>query len=595
MKIYIKLFSFFKEHLVLLILTIFFTVLFSLVNGFSITMVSPFVRIIFGGETSSESSIINTFLRVVEKFVLTESKVESVKRLCYILVFIFALKALLGYLSKFLSFLFQERISRDLRNALFSKFLNLPLIYFSKIKTGALVSRFTHDLTIVRYALSEGLIQFFRELLNVSVYLVIAFWASPILTLVSLIIFPFAFLFIQISSKVLRRRAKRAQERMGEIGSRAQEILLNLKIVKSFVRKKEEIEKFKSETERFYKAHVKYERLSILTPHLTELVGAIMAALMLYIGGVMIFNYKLLAPDRFFIFIAAALSILQPLKGLTLSYANLQQGITALNRTFDILKEKEEKSGKVLFNGLKKGIEFRNVSFYYEKDRWVLRNINLVLEKGKVYAFVGPSGAGKSTLLSLLPRFYDPQEGEIFIDGVNLREFDLDSLRSKIGVVTQDVSLFSGTIRDNLLYGNPDAGEDDLKRALEMANLSEFVAKLPKGIDTDIKELGKSLSGGERQRLSIARVFVKNPDILILDEFTSQLDAHSEHLIKEAIYNLFKGRTALVIAHRLSTILRADEIILMDQGKILDRGKHEELLKRSTLYSKLYELQFEKV
>ncbi|MEN3044015.1 MAG: ABC transporter ATP-binding protein [Candidatus Hydrothermales bacterium] len=595
MKVYIKLFSFFREHLTLLILTIISTILFSLVNGFSLTMISPFLHIIFGGKAESEGFVIDRFINIVEKFLLVESKIESIKRLCFILIIVFALKAFLGYLSKFLSFVFQEKISRDLRNALFSKFLSLPLIYFSKKKTGALVSRFTHDLTIVRYALSEGIVQFFREFLNVSVYLIVAFWASPLLTLISLVIFPFAFLFIQISSKVLRRRAKRAQERMGEIGSRAQEVLLNLKIVKSFLREKEETEKFKFETEKFYKAHVKYERLSILTPHITEFVGAIMAALLLYFGGVMIFSYKLLIPDKFFIFIAAALSMLQPLKGLTLSYANLQQGIMALNRTFSILKEKEEKGGNVLFKGLNKSIEFKNVSFYYEKDRWVLRNINLVLEKGKVYAFVGPSGAGKSTLLSLIPRFYDPQEGDIFIDGINLKDFDLGSLRSKVGIVTQDISLFSGTIKDNLLYGDPNASEDDLRMALEIAVLSEFVSKLPKGIETDIRELGKSLSGGEKQRISIARVFVKNPEILILDEFTSQLDAHSEHLIKEAIYNLFKGRTALVIAHRLSTILRADEIILMDQGKILDRGKHEELLKRSTLYSKLYELQFEKV
>ncbi|MEO0295204.1 MAG: ABC transporter ATP-binding protein, partial [candidate division WOR-3 bacterium] len=443
--------------------------------------------------------------------------------------------------------------------------------------------------------LSEGLIQFLREFMNVLVYLIVAFWASPLLTLISFIILPFAFIFIQVSSKVLRRRAKRAQERMGEIGSRAQEILMNLKIVKSFVRKKDEIEKFKNETDKFYRAHLKYENLSILTPHLTEFVGAIMASFLLYLGGVFIFRYSLLTPDKFFVFLASALSMLQPLKGLTLSYTNLQQGITALERTFNILKEKEEKGGSLQFKKLERGIEFKNVSFFYEKERWVLRNINLFLEKGKVYAFVGPSGAGKSTLLSLLLRFYDPQEGEIFIDGINLKNFDLDSLRSKIGFVSQETMLFSGTVRDNILYGNPDAKEEDLERAIKFAALEELILRLPKGLDTDIKELGKTLSGGEKQRISIARVFIKNPEILILDEFTSQLDARSEHLVKEAIYNLFKERTSLVIAHRLSTVLKADEIILMDHGRIIDRGKHDELLKRSELYSKLYKLQFEKV
>ncbi|MEO0297252.1 MAG: ABC transporter transmembrane domain-containing protein, partial [candidate division WOR-3 bacterium] len=278
MKIYIKLFNFFKSHLIILFLTILTTILFSLVNGISLTMIPPFLHIIFGGEIKSQSFFIDRFLYLVEKLLIADSKIESIKRLCFFLIIIFGIKSLFGYLSKFLSFMFQEIISRDLRNALFSKFLNLPLLYFSKEKTGSLVSRFTHDLTIVRYALSEGLIQFLREFMNVLVYLIVAFWASPLLTLISFIILPFAFIFIQVSSKVLRRRAKRAQERMGEIGSRAQEILMNLKIVKSFVRKKDEIEKFKNETDKFYRAHLKYENLSILTPHLTEFVGAIMAS-----------------------------------------------------------------------------------------------------------------------------------------------------------------------------------------------------------------------------------------------------------------------------------------------------------------------------
>ncbi|MEO0292155.1 MAG: ABC transporter transmembrane domain-containing protein, partial [candidate division WOR-3 bacterium] len=297
MKIYIKLFNFFKSHLIILFLTILTTILFSLVNGISLTMIPPFLHIIFGGEIKSQSFFIDRFLYLVEKLLIADSKIESIKRLCFFLIIIFGIKSLFGYLSKFLSFMFQEIISRDLRNALFSKFLNLPLLYFSKEKTGSLVSRFTHDLTIVRYALSEGLIQFLREFMNVLVYLIVAFWASPLLTLISFIILPFAFIFIQVSSKVLRRRAKRAQERMGEIGSRAQEILMNLKIVKSFVRKKDEIEKFKNETDKFYRAHLKYENLSILTPHLTEFVGAIMASFLLYLGGVFIFRYSLLTPD----------------------------------------------------------------------------------------------------------------------------------------------------------------------------------------------------------------------------------------------------------------------------------------------------------
>jgi len=594
MKIYFKLIPFFKKHLLIFLFTFISTLSFSLLNGISLTMIPPFLHIIFGGKIEGGGMFIDKFIGFIEKNLIKENPLESIKRFSILIIILFGVKAFTGYLSKFLSFMFQEIVSRDLRNALFSKLLNLPLSYYAKIKTGSIVSRFTHDLTIVRYALSEGFFSFFRDLMNVFVYLILAIWASPLLSLIALFILPFSFVFIQRTAKVLRRRAKRAQERMGEIGSRAQEILMGISVVKSFVRKEEEIEKFKKETDNFFKAHLRYENLSIMTPHLTEFVGALMASLLLYVGGVFIFNFKILTPDKFFVFLASALSILQPLKGLSLSYANLQQGVTALTRTFRILKEKEEKSGTLIFRKLNKGIEYKNVSFYYEKDRWVLKDINLFLEKGKVYAFVGPSGAGKSTLLSLIPRFYDPQKGLILLDGIDIREYNLDSLRNKIGVVTQDTLLFSGTIRENLLYGDPRADDKEIEKAIEMSALSGFIKGLPKGLDTNIRELGKSLSGGEKQRISIARVFIKNPEILILDEFTSQLDAESEHLVREAIYNLFKGRTSLVIAHRLSTVLKADEIIVMDKGRIIDRGTHEELLRRSKLYSRLYKLQFEK-
>ncbi len=595
MKIYLKLFPFFKRHLLIVLLTIVSTILFSLTGGISITMIPPFLHIIFGGKIETGGIFINKFLAWIESLLIKDTPLESIKRFCILLILLFGVKAFFGYSSKFLSFMLQEIISRDLRNSLFSKFLNLPLSFFSKVKTGALVSRFTHDLTIVRYALTEGLFSLFRDSMNVLIYLFLAIWASPFLSIIAFLILPFAFIFIQTTGRVLRRRARRAQERMGEIGSRAQEILYGLKIVKAFGRNEEEKKKFEKETMKFFKAHLKYENLSILTPHLTEFVGSIMAALFLYAGGVLIFNIQVLTPDRFFVFLASALSMLQPLKGLTHSYSNLQQGITALDRTFKILSEEEEKGGNIILKNIKKGIEFKNVSFYYEENRWVLKNINLFIEKGKIYAFVGPSGAGKSTLLSLIPRFYDPQEGEIFIDEINIREYDLDSLRSKIGIVSQETLLFSGTIKENLLYGNPNAGEEEIRLAIKFAGLEDFINDLPDGLDTDVKELGKRLSGGEKQRISIARVFIKNPEILILDEFTSQLDAHSEHIVKEAIYNLFKGRTGLVIAHRLSTVLKADKIVLMEDGKIVDIGTHEELLERSELYSKLYKLQFERI
>lgn len=593
MKVYLKIIPYFRKHKFLLLIMFLSSFLFSFTGGITLTMIPPFLHVLFGGEFKGGNFIIDKTLVYIEDILITSSPMESMKRFSFLIIGLFGLKALLGYLSRFFAFWIQEIISRDLRNVLFSKFLNLPLSYFSNKKTGSLTSRFTYDLSVIRYALTEGVFSILRDSLSIFVYFLVALWASPYLSLVAFVVLPFAFFLIQFTGKVLRRRAKRAQERMGEIGARSHEILQGIKIIKAFDAQEKEKQKFKNETHRYFKAHLKYQHLSILSPHLSEFIGAILAAVFLYTGGLFIFYFNILTPDRFFVFLAASLSMLHPFKKLTNSYANIQQGVSALERTFKVLEEEEEKGGNVVFKGLKDKIVFKNVYFSYDSRRWVLRDINIEFEKGRVYAFVGPSGAGKSTLLSLIPRFYDPQKGCILVDGLDLREYDIRSLRRKIGVVTQDVLLFSGTIKENLFYGNSEAGEKELKKAIESSALDEFISKLPKGIDTPIEELGKSLSGGEKQRLSIARVFLKNPDILILDEFTSQLDAHSEYLIKEALYNLFKDRTVFVIAHRLSTILKADLIVLMDKGKIVDKGTHEELLKREKLYKKLYTLQFE--
>ncbi|MFH0930976.1 MAG: ABC transporter transmembrane domain-containing protein [Candidatus Zixiibacteriota bacterium] len=621
MKLYLRLLGFLKPHLKSLIGAILFMILFAGMSGFSLTMIVPFTKMIFsesgsaGYEQSStpsdstasletkspqksESLVVLVPGKIKEKFdfwLKGRDKVDSLKRLCVFILIIFFLKNIFWYLENYLMVLVQEGVIRDLRNKLYAHYHLLPLEYFHGKKTGVLISRVTNDVTLVRSAITSGFAGGLRELFLVIAYLFLAIWASWKLTLVAMLLLPPSILIITQIGKKLRSRSVLSQQKMGSITSVLQETVSGIKVVKAFAMEGFEIKKFFNYTRDYFKTMVRLTRVGSLAPPLTEFFGVVAGVLILWFGGRSILAGGGLTPDRFFLFLIAMFSLMQPLKILSHVNIDIQQGLAAATRIFEVLdtqpKIKSPVDGKKL-EGLNEGVRFKKVSFRYDRKKIALDKIDLEVKAGEIIALVGPSGAGKSTLVDLLPRFYDPTEGVIEVDGIDLREVDLNSLRNLMGIVTQETVLFNDTIWNNIAYGDEKAELEKVEEAVKMANAYDFIQNIPERYQTIIGDRGVKLSGGERQRIAIARALYKNPSILIFDEATSALDSESELLVQEAIDRLMKNRTTFVIAHRLSTIQNADKIVVIDEGKIVQIGKHKELIEEEGLYKKLYEMQF---
>jgi subfamily B ATP-binding cassette protein MsbA len=597
MRIYLRLLRFLKPHMHKFVVAFISLILFSLLSGVTLGLISPLLRVLFGLEENlplGGEGIISQLKALVARHILQYPPIEATTRIALLMVLLFFLKSLFLYLSRVFSTMVQEGTTRDIRNRLFSTVLEMPLGYFHGTSTGEILSKFINDVGMVRGALTDGVYVLLRESLIGISYLTVAFLASWKLTLFSLLLVPASGILIGSMGKKLRKRSTRAQERMGQIGRHLSETLGGIKIVKGFTAEKREKRRFSKKTQEYYRAYLRFELLGSLGPPLTEFLSAIVAAVILVFGARLIFVEHSLSPDRFFVFLAAALSLLQPLKRITQANVYVQHGIAAGKRIFDILDRipKGKRVSGEEFPGLKRSVVFDEVYFSYIPGRYVLKDINLEILKGEKVALVGPSGAGKSTLADLLAYFYTPTAGKIFIDGKDLSQYDPVSYRSHIAIVPQDPFLFSGTIYDNIAYAKPDASFDEVIRAAKMSAAHEFIEKLPEGYNTVVGERGTTLSGGERQRIALARAILRNPDILILDEATSNLDSESERLIKRALNRILEGRTTLIIAHRLTTVLEADKIVVIDNGRIVDVGKHEELIERCGLYRKLYSLQF---
>jgi len=621
MKLYLRLLGFLKPHLKSLIGAILFMILFAGMSGFSLTMIVPFTKMIFsesgsaGYEKSSapsdstasletksskksESLVVLVPGKIKEKFdfwLKGKDKVDSLKRLCIFILVIFFLKNIFWYLENYLMVLVQEGVIRDLRNKLYAHYHLLPLEYFHGKKTGVLISRVTNDVTLVRSAITSGFAGGLRELFLVIVYLFLVIWASWKLTLVAMLLLPPSILIITQIGKKLRSRSILSQQKMGNITSVLQETVSGIKVVKAFAMEGFEIKKFFNYTRDYFKTMVRLTRVGSLAPPLTEFFGVMAGVLILWFGGRSILAGGGLTPDRFFLFLIAMFSLMQPLKILSHVNIDIQQGLAAATRIFEVLdtrpKIKSPVDGKKL-EGLNEGVRFKKVSFRYDSKKIALDKIDLEVKAGEIVALVGPSGAGKSTLVDLLPRFYDPTEGVIEVDGIDLRDIDLNSLRNLMGIVTQETILFNDTIWNNIAYGDEKAELEKVEEAVKMANAYDFIRNIPERYQTIIGDRGVKLSGGERQRIAIARALYKNPSILIFDEATSALDSESELLVQEAIDRLMKNRTTFVIAHRLSTIQNADKIVVIEDGRIVQTGKHQDLIKEEGLYKKLYEMQF---
>jgi subfamily B ATP-binding cassette protein MsbA len=443
--------------------------------------------------------------------------------------------------------------------------------------------------------MTDGLTTLLRESLLVLVYMAIVIWASWRLALISFGLLPLCMSIVVFLGKKLRKRSTRTQEKMAEVTSTLHETISGIKIVKAFATEQLEIDKFYKNTLDYLKAVIRFERIGVLGSPLTEFVGVIAASLILWYGGHQILVAKTLSPDRFFVFLAASLSLMHPIKRISNANSIIQHGIAAAERIFDILDERPHISDAPDakdVDGLERSILLRDIEFEYEPGSRVLQGVTLEIKKGDVVALVGVSGAGKTTLVDLLMRFYEPVEGTVELDGVDIRKMKLASLRNIMGNVTQETILFNDTIARNIAYGKEDASRDEVVEAAKLANAHQFIMNTPDGYDTKVGERGVKLSGGERQRIAIARSILRNPQILIFDEATASLDSESERLIQQAISRLMKGRTVIVIAHRLSTVRNADKIVVLDRGRVVEHGTHNQLIEKKGLYKRLYDMQF---
>jgi subfamily B ATP-binding cassette protein MsbA len=527
------------------------------------------------------------------------SRLKLLNIMTAMVVIVFLLKGLFEFLQTYLMSDVSQKVVRDVKNSIYKKLQNLSMDFYSHNPTGKLMSRITYDAAVIRDAISTGVADTFKQPIEIIIYAGVLIglkiyggvpWS---LILVGLVLFPFILYPVIRIGKRLRKISRSSQEKIGDINNMLLETIVGSKLVKSFCMEDYELNRFKEKNQNFYKLNMKsVKRMKIVSP-MTEVMGVACVAVILWIAGRSIVSGELSA-GIFTAFLAAIFSMMKPVKKLSNVYGINQQALAATERIFNLLDEPvtiKEKPDALELESFEGGIVFEGVSFKYDKED-VLSGINLTINKGEIVALVGPSGGGKSTLVSLIPRFYDSEKGAIRIDGKDVRDISVKSLRDKIGLVTQETLLFNDSVKNNISYGHEDIDEDQLVRVAKAANAHQFIKEFPEGYNTVIGERGVKVSGGQRQRIAIARAVYKNPPILIFDEATSQLDTESEKLVQDAINNMMKGRTVIVIAHRLSTVMHADKIVVVDKARITDIGTHKELFDRSALYKKLYEMQF---
>ncbi|MDM7914689.1 MAG: ABC transporter ATP-binding protein, partial [Candidatus Eisenbacteria bacterium] len=512
-----------------------------------------------------------------------------------LILLVFLIKNLFWYAQSFLIVRVEQGVIRDIRNALYAHYLSLPVEYYNQARAGTLVSRITNDVSLVRGAIANGFAQAIRQSLLVVAYLVAVLAANWRLFLITLVVAPPAFWAIDRIARKLRRHSTRSQERMAELTGTLQETIHGVRVVKAFNLEGRMRERFRRVNQAFANAMVRMTRTGSLAPPLTEILGATVGVVILYIGGRDIGRGTGMDAGRFLMFLVALFALMQPIRTLSQVNIQIEEGLAAAVRIFAVLDTRStiaDPPAPTRFPDRIDEIRFDRVSFSYVQEVPVLRGVDFAVDSGQMIAIVGPSGAGKSTLVDMVPRFYDPQGGAVRVNGIDIRDFSLDDLRRAIGLVTQETILFDDTVGANIELGRPGATAAEIAEAARAANADRFIRELPHGYETPVGDRGVKLSGGQRQRLAIARAILRDPPILIFDEATSALDSESEALVQEALDRLVRHRTTFVIAHRLSTVLHADRILVLEAGKVIDSGTHEELLARGGLYGRLYEMQF---
>ena len=617
MNTYLRILKFVKPYWKHLALSILCTFIFAMLNGASVYLTIPLLDTLFQESAHTEQvqqqpgniekakgilpgwiqKIGNDISSSFNQFVFSGSKMDSLLKICLLVLLAFLGKNIFGYLQAYLISYVEYGAMKDLRDTAYVHLHQLPMSYFKKERVGNLISRFTNDVVIVQASITAAFLNLIREPLTIIVFLLIALSISWQLTLLSLVVMPVsAFLIGWIGIK-LRKQSSLVQAKMADITSILQETISGVKIVKAFGMENYENKKFKKETHNYFNLMLKIVRVRNTSSPITEFLSVAIGVVIIYYGGVLVLQQQTLKASEFLGLLFAIFQLMPPIKELSSVNNRIQESSAAGDRIFEILDTKPKIKNVInpkVIEGFKESLVFDNVSFQYEDSvEPVLKNVSFNLSKSEIVALVGPSGGGKSTLVDLIPRFYDPIGGRILIDGTDIKEISIESLRSLMGIVTQETYLFNESIKNNIAYGLGDFPMDIIVQAAKTANAHNFIMELPQGYDTVIGERGTKLSGGQRQRLSIARAILKNPEIMIFDEATSALDNESELLVQEAIERMMENRTTFVIAHRLSTIRNANRILVLDRGQIIQMGRHNELIEdEDGLYRKFYEMQF---
>jgi len=606
--LYLRILGYLRPHLGVFLVAVVATFAFAGLDAFTYVLLIPFVGVLFGdtdasalpgaGGAAREPGLMDRILdatvyRVVD---LQGDRLEAVQGIILLILVTFALKNVFDFLRAFLVARVEQGVTRDMRNEVYDHLLELDLAFFGRTRMGQIVSRLTHDVEQLRALVTKDLAKIISSVFEFAVALFFMLALSWKLTLAAFIVIPGTMGIWGPLVKKLRRGDRRVLDLAGEVNAHIQETLSGIRLVKSSGAEAMERGRFHGLTGDYFRTFVRTERWRALAAPLTEMLAAVGTVVILWYGARLVVVDGTLTGEQFVGFLALSLKLYAPVKYVAKFPALVQPGLVGAERVFQFLDapvEIRDREGAGPFPGLHDAVRFEDVHFSYREGTPVLRGVDLTVHRGTVVALVGPSGAGKTTLVDLLGRFYEVTSGAITVDGVDLRDIRIEELRGALGVVSQDTVLFHDTVRANIAYGRPDASDAQVEAAARAANAHGFISRLPAGYGTVVGERGTELSGGQRQRIAIARALLRDPPILVFDEATSALDTESERLVQDAIEHLLEGRTVFVIAHRLSTIQKADQIVVMEDGRIVELGRHDELLDRNGTYRRLHDLQFQ--